>query len=313
VNHATQEATIFWTWTDEAPALATLSLLPIVQAFTKGTGIAIALSDISLAGRILASFPDYLTEAQRIPDSLAQLGALTLKPEANILKLPNISASLPQLLDAIRELQAQGFPVPDYPGVPQTDAEKDIKKRYDHVLGSAVNPVLSEGNSDRRLPASVKNFGKSHPQRLGVWSRDSRTHVATMSEGDFYGSERAITVAAPTRVRYEFLAADGTVTALKQGMALQEGDILDAAVMKAAALRAFYREQMEEARRQNVLFSLHIKATMMKVSDPVIFGHAVSIYFEPVFQKHADLFRKLGIQADHGLADLYVKIQDLIL
>jgi isocitrate dehydrogenase len=303
--------TVFWTWTDEAPALATLSFLPMVRGFIKGTGISVELSDISLAGRILANFPEYLTEEQRVPDCLAQLGELTQHPEANIIKLPNISASIPQLKGAIRELQSQGYNVPDYPENPQSDAEKSIQAQYGKVLGSAVNPVIREGNSDRRLPLSVKVFGKKHPGKLGAWSPDSKTHVANMTGGDFYGSEKSITMAAPAEARYEFVASDGTVTVLKKKMALQQGQILDTAVMHVNALRDFYEEQTEDAKQQGLLLSLHLKATMMKVSDPVIFGHAVSVYFRPVFGKHAALFAQIGVNPDNGLGDLYLKIQQL--
>ncbi len=303
--------TIIWTWTDEAPALATLSFLPIVQAFVKGTGVEVQTRDISLAGRILANFPEYLTEEQRIPDDLAQLGELTQKPEANIIKLPNISASVPQLMDAVRELQSQGYMVPDYPENPQNDAERAIQVRYANVLGSAVNPVIREGNSDRRSPVSVKAYAKRHPQKLGAWSPDSKSHVAHMTAGDFYGTETAATIVMPTDTRYEFVGADGTVTVLKKNLALREGDILDTSTMNVRVLRSFYQEQIEEAKRQQLLLSLHLKATMMKVSDPVMFGHAVSVYFKPVFEKHAEIFKRLGVNPDNGLGDLYAKIQSL--
>ncbi len=303
--------TIIWTWTDEAPALATLSFLPIVQAFVKGTGVEVETRDISLAGRILANFPEYLTEEQRIPDHLAQLGELTQKPDANIIKLPNISASVPQLMDAIKELQSQGYMVPDYPENPQNEAESAIQARYANVLGSAVNPVIREGNSDRRSPVSVKAYAKKHPQKLGAWSPDSKSHVVHMTGGDFYGSETAVTIATPASARYEFVAVDGTVTVLKKNMTLREGDILDASTMNVRALRSFYEEQIEDAKRQELLLSLHLKATMMKVSDPVMFGHAVSVYFKPVFEKHAELFKRLGVNPDNGLGDLYAKIPSL--
>ena len=306
-----QPPTIIWTWTDEAPALATLSFLPIVQSFLKETGIQLELSDISLAGRILANFPEYLDEAQRIPDHLTHLGELTQKPEANIIKLPNISASIPQLMDAIKELQAHGYAVPNYPEAPKDDSERGIQTRYAIVLGSAVNPVIREGNSDRRLPVSVKGFAKKHPQKLGSWSPDSKSHVAHMQEGDFYGSELSTTISAPAGIRFEFVAEDGSVQVLKKDMRLREGDILDVSAMNVGALRTFYREQIEDAKNQDLLLSLHIKATMMKVSDPLIFGHAVDVYFESVFQKHAALFQKLGIKADNGVGDLIAKIQGL--
>ena len=307
----TKTSTIFWTWTDEAPALATLSFLPIVRAFTKGTGISVETKDISLAGRIIANFPEYLTEEQRIPDHLAQLGELTQVPEANIVKLPNISASIPQLKGAIKELQAKGYKVPDYPESPKDDAEKAIQARYGKVLGSAVNPVIRQGNSDRRSPLSVKAFARKHPLKMGAWSPDSKTHVAHMSGGDFYGSENSVTVTKPDEVRYEFVATDGQVTVLKKKMTLQAGEILDTCVMNVRALRSFYEEQIEDAKRQGVLLSLHLKATMMKISDPVLFGHAVSVYFKPVFEKHAAVFRQLGVNPNLGLGDIYAKIQNL--
>jgi len=307
----TKTSTIFWTWTDEAPALATLSFLPIVRAFTQGTGVSVETKNISLAGRIIAGFPEYLTEAQRIPDHLAQLHELTQVPEGNIIKLPNISASIPQLKSAIKELQAKGYKVPDYPESPKDDGEKAIQARYGKVLGSAVNPVIREGNSDRRSPLSVKAFAKKHPLKMGAWSPESKTHVAHMTDGDFYGTENSVTVTKPDEVRYEFVAADGPVTVLKKKMALEAGEILDTCVMHVRALRSFYEEQIEDAKRQGVLLSLHLKATMMKVSDPVLFGHAVSVYFKPVFEKHAATFKQLGVNPNLGLGDLYAKIQRL--
>jgi isocitrate dehydrogenase len=267
--------------------------------------------DISLAGRILANFPEYLTEEQRIPDHLAQLGELTQERAAVIIKLPNISASVPQLKAAIRELQAKGYKVPDYPESPKDDAEKAIQARYAKVLGSAVNPVIRQGNSDRRSPLSVKAFARKHPLKMGAWSADSKTHVAHMTGGDFYGSETSTTTANATEVRYEFVAADGTVTLLKKKMALKEGEILDTSVMHVRALRSFYAEQIEDAKHQGLLLSLHLKATMMKVSDPVMFGHAVSVYFRPVFEKHAATFKQLGVNPNNGLGDLYAKIRGL--
>jgi len=307
----TQTSTIFWTQTDEAPALATLSFLPMVRAFTKGTGIEVEMRDISLAVRILAAFPSYLAEAQRVPDNLARLGALTRLPEANIIKLPNISASIPQLKGAIKELQSQGYKVPDYPENPKDDAEKQIQAPYAKVLGSATNPVIRDGNSDRRSPLSVKAFARKHPMKLGAWSADSKTHVAHMEVGDFYGSETSTTITGSAEARCEFVSADGTVAVLKKKMTLEEGDILDASVMRIRALRSFYQAQIEDAKQQGLLLSLHLKATMMKVSDPVMFGHAVSVYFRPVFEKHAALFRQLGVNPDNGLGDLYTKIQGL--
>ncbi len=304
-------STIIWTQIDEAPALATYSLLPIVQAFTKGTGVSVETRDISLAGRIIANFPEPLSEAQRIPDYLSQLGELTLKPEANIIKLPNISASIPQLKEAIRELQGKGYAVPDYPEAPKDDDERAIQARYAKVLGSAVNPVLREGNADRRSPLSVKAFSKKHPHKLGPWSADSKCHVAHMTGGDFYGSENSTTVPKATEVRYEFVAADGATTVLKKKMAVLEGEILDTAVMHVNALRSFYEEQLAQAKAEGLLLSLHLKATMMKVSDPVMFGHAVSVFFKDVFEKHAATFRELGVNPNFGLGDLYAKIQGL--
>ncbi len=304
-------STIIWTWTDEAPALATLSFLPIVQAFTKGTGISVEMWDISLAGRILANFPEYLNDSQRVPDYLSMLGDLTQKPEANIIKLPNISASVPQLQAAIKELQSKGFPLPDYPENPQSEEEKAVHAKYSIVLGSAVNPVIRQGNSDRRSPLSVKAFAKKHPKKLGPWSPDSKTHVSHMNKGDFYESETSVTMKTSADARYEYVAEDGTVKVLKEDMALQEGDVLDTSVMHVRQLRKFYDEQILEAKEQGVLFSLHVKTTMMKISDPVIFGHAVSAYFSPVFEKHADTINKLGVNPDNGLGDLLAKIRNL--
>jgi isocitrate dehydrogenase len=307
----TDTSTIIWTQIDEAPALATLSLLPIVQAFTKGTGVSVETRDISLAGRILALFPERLTEAQRIPDQLAQLGELTQRPEANIIKLPNVSASIPQLKEAIKELQAQGYAIPDYPESPKTDAEKEVQARYAKALGSAVNPVLREGNSDRRSPLSVKAFSRKHPHKLSAWAPDSKAHVAHMADGDFYGSETSTTMAEAANVRYEFVAADGGVTLLKKTTPLQAGEIVDTSVMHVQALRRFFDEQIEDARSKGLLLSLHLKATMMKVSDPVIFGHAVTAFYQDVFDKHAATFAQLGVNPSFGLGDIYAKIQAL--
>ena len=304
-------STIIWTWTDEAPALATLSFLPIVRAFTKGIGVSVQMWDISLAGRIIANFSEFLPQEQRIPDYLTQLGALTLAPEANIIKLPNISASIPQLMDAIKELQSKGFNIPDYPENPKDDAGRAIQVRYSKVLGSAVNPVIRQGNADRRSPASVKEFARKHPIKMGAWSPDSKSHVVHMTGGDFFGSEKSITMGAPAGVRYEFVAADGEVSVLKENVPFPANSILDTSVMCVRELRAFYEEQIEDAKRQDVLLSLHLKATMMKVSDPVLFGHAVSVYFSPVFAKHADTFKRIGVIPDNGLGDLYAKIQSL--
>jgi len=302
---------IFWTEVDEAPALATHSLLPIIQAFTKGSGVAVETKDISLAGRILANFPEHLTETQRVPDCLTELGELALTPEANIIKLPNISASIPQLVAAIKELQAQGYAVPDYPEQPRNEAEKALQARFAKVLGSAVNPVLREGNSDRRAPLSVKNFAKKHPHKMGAWSSDSKSRVAFMSQGDFFGSELSTTVPQATTVRLEFVATDGTVKVLKEKTSLKAGEIIDAAVMSVSALRAFYGEQIEIAKANGLLLSLHLKATMMKISDPAMFGHAVTVFYREVFDKHGAVFQSLGINANNGLGELLAKIQTL--
>jgi len=304
-------STIVWTKIDEAPALATYSFLPIVQAFTKGTGVSVETRDISLAGRIIANFPENLTEKQRIPDYLAQLGQLALTPEANIIKLPNISASIPQLKAAIKELQSHGYKVPDYPEDPKTDAERELQARYAKVLGSAVNPVLRQGNSDRRAPVSVKLFSKKHPHKMGAWSSDSKSHVAHMNGGDFYGSEKSITVKQPTEARIEFVAADGKTTVLKPKLKLLEGEVVDASVMNVRALRKFFEEQIEDAKKNGLLLSLHLKATMMKVSDPIMFGHAVSVFYKDVFEKHGAVLKELGVNPNNGLGDLYAKIKSL--
>ncbi|HYQ44090.1 MAG TPA: NADP-dependent isocitrate dehydrogenase [Polyangiaceae bacterium] len=305
------QPTIIYTKTDEAPALATYSLLPIVQAFTKHSGIKVETRDISLAGRILAVFAELLPPAQQVQDALAELGALTLKPEANIIKLPNISASVPQLKEAIAELQAHGFQVPDYPEVPKTEAEKDAKARYDRVKGSAVNPVLREGNSDRRAPKAVKDYARKHPHSMGKWSADSKTTVATMGENDFFSNEKSVTVAAATDVRIEFVAADGSVKVLKDKTPLKAGEIIDGTVLRKAALVSFYEQQIARAKREGVLFSLHLKATMMKVSDPIIFGYAVHVFFKDLFAKHGATFDKLGVDLNNGFGDLLSKIQSL--
>ena len=302
---------IIWTEIDEAPALATYSLLPVIQAFTKGTGVEVETSDISLAGRILANFPENLTEAQRVADNLAKLGELTQTPEANIIKLPNISASIPQLIAAIKELQSQGYNLPDYPEQPKTDAEKELQARFAKVLGSAVNPVLREGNSDRRAPLSVKNYAKKHPHKMGAWSPDSKSRVAHMTAGDFYGSETSTTVAKATTVRIEFVANDGSTVVLKEKTPLLAGEVIDTSVMNVNALRAFYAEQISAAKQESVLLSLHLKATMMKISDPIMFGHAVSVFYKDVFDKHAAPLRVLGVNLNNGLGDLYAKIQKL--
>jgi isocitrate dehydrogenase len=304
--------TILYTLTDEAPFLATQSLLPIVEAFAGTAGIAVETRDISLAARILAQFPERLSSAQRVPDDLAELGALATTPEANIIKLPNVSASVPQLKAAIRELQAQGYPLPDYPEEPQTDAELETKLRYDKVKGSAVNPVLREGNSDRRAPASVKQYARAHPHRMGKWSGDSKTHVAHMDDGDFYGSERSLTVPQATKVRIEFAPADGGApTVLKPDFALQAGEVLDAAVMHTHALARFIDAQIEDAKDKGVLFSLHLKATMMKVSDPIMFGVAVSRFYRDVLVKHGAALEQAGFDPNNGIGDLYARLPSL--
>jgi len=307
----TKASKILYTKTDEAPALATYSFLPIVKAFTKAAGVSVELRDISLAGRIIAVFPEHLTAQQKQSDDLAELGELAKTPDANIIKLPNISASIPQLKAAIKELQGKGYKLPDYPEDPKTDAEKEIKARYDKIKGSAVNPVLREGNSDRRAPLSVKQHAKKHPHKMGPWTPDSKTHVAHMTRGDFRSNEKSMTVADATDARIEFVGQDGKTTVLKPKLSLQAGEVIDATFMSRRALRQFLEEQIEDAQKQGVLFSLHMKATMMKVSDPKIFGHAVSVYYKDVFDKHAAVFQKLGVDPDNGLGDLYAKIKSL--
>jgi isocitrate dehydrogenase len=302
---------IMWTKVDEAPALATYSLLPIVEAFVGAAGVSVTLKDISLAGRILASVADKLPAAQRTNDELAELGALTLKPDANIMKLPNISASIPQLRAAIKELQGKGYAVPDYPDSPKTEAEKDIKSRYDRVFGSVVNPVLREGNSDRRAAGAVKQYARNNPHKMGAWSKDSKSHVSYMPSGDYYGSEIATTVAAATNARIELVGADGAVTVLKAKTPIQAGEIIDAAVMSRKALRAFFAEQIEAAKKEGVLFSLHVKATMMKIADPIVFGHVVSEFFADVIEKHAVALKRLGVNLNNGFGDLLTKIETL--
>lgn len=303
--------TILYTKTDEAPALATYSFLPIVQAISKHAGIAVELRDISLAGRIIATFPDFLSEDQKIGDALAELGALTLKPEANIIKLPNISASIPQLKAAIAELQSKGYQLPDYPDNPQTDADKEVRSRYDKIKGSAVNPVLREGNSDRRAPKAVKEYARQHPHSMGAWSSDSKTRVGTMGKNDFFSNEKSITVPAATEVKIEFVGADGTVTVLKEKTPLKAGEIIDSTMMSKKALVSFLGEQIAKAKADGVLFSLHMKATMMKVSDPIIFGHAVEVFFKDLIAKHATVITALGVDFKNGFGDLVAKIQTL--
>src|SRR5579863_2457217 len=302
---------IVWTKVDEAPGLATFSLLPIVQAFVGVAGVKLKLKDISLTGRIIANFPDKLTPAQKINDELAELGQLAMRPEANIIKLPNISASIPQLKAAIKELQSKGYDVPDYPDSDAAPADKEIRARYGKVLGSAVNPVLREGNSDRRAAGAVKQYARNNPHKMGAWSADSKSHVAQMSGGDFYGSEIATTVAVATNARIELVGADGAVTVLKAKTPIQAGEIIDASAMSRKALRAFYAEQIEDAKNKGVLFSLHLKATMMKISDPIVFGHAVSVFFADVFKKHAATFARIGVDPDNGVGDLLTRIETL--
>ncbi len=302
---------IVYTKTDEAPFLATHSLLPIIQRFCASSAVEFVLKDISLAGRILAAFPERLSKEQQVEDALAELGKLATTPEANIIKLPNISASVPQLKAAIAELQGQGYPLPDYPETPITEEEKAIKARYDKVKGSAVNPVLREGNSDRRAPKAVKEYAKAHPHSMGAWAKDSQTAVATMQEGDFYHNEQSVTLKAADTVRIELLTATGKTEVLKEGLALQEGEIIDATVMSKKALLAFYKEQFARAKSKGVLLSLHLKATMMKVSDPILFGYAVETFFEPLFSKYADTFKRLGVNVRNGFSDVLERISTL--
>ncbi len=302
---------IVYTRTDEAPALATESLLPILRAFAGAAGVEIEVRDISLAGRILAQFPDRLDERQRVDDALSELGELAETPEANIIKLPNISASVPQLRAAIAELQGAGFPIPDYPEAPVDDEEREIRARYDRVKGSAVNPVLRQGNSDRRASASVKEYARQHPHSMGAWSADSRSHVATMIEGDFRATERSVTVAAPGELRIERLGPDGTVTVLKDGIAIGAGDVVDAAVMRKRDLEAFLAAQIDDAMERGVLFSVHLKATMMRVSDPIIFGHAVRAYFAGAFERYGDALGSVGVNPNDGLGALLERIEQL--
>jgi len=302
---------ITWTKVDEAPALATYSLLPVVEAFVGAAGVSVKLKDISLAGRILANFPEKLTPAQRINDELTELGELATRPEANIIKLPNISASIPQLNAAIKELQGKGYNVPDYPDNPATEAEKEIKSRYGKVFGSVVNPVLREGNSDRRAAGAVKQYARNNPHKMGAWSADSKSHVAYMSGGDYFGSEISTTVASATNARIELVGADGAVTVLKAKTPIDAGEIIDAAVMGRKALRAFFAEQIDAAKKEGVLFSLQVKATMMKIADPIVFGHAVSVYFADVIEKHAATLKRLGVNLNNGFGDLLTKIETL--
>ncbi|MDP4537802.1 NADP-dependent isocitrate dehydrogenase [Alkalimonas collagenimarina] len=307
---STEHSTIIYTETDEAPALATYSLLPIIQAFTKAAGVAVETRDISLSGRIIASFPEFLTEQQRIADALTELGELAKTPHANIIKLPNISASIPQLKAAIKELQEQGYALPDYPSEAKTEQEQDIKARYDKIKGSAVNPVLREGNSDRRAPVSVKNYAKKHPHKMGVWSKDSKSHVAHMEDGDFFSSEQSTTFAAADDLKI-VLNANGKQQVLKASVPVLAGEVVDAAVMSKKALCAFFEKETAAAKAEGVLLSLHLKATMMKVSDPIMFGHAVRVYFKDVFAKHADTFAELEVDPSNGFGDVVAKIAQL--
>ncbi|HEY4142185.1 MAG TPA: NADP-dependent isocitrate dehydrogenase, partial [Pseudolabrys sp.] len=302
---------IIWTKVDEAPALATYSLLPIVEAFVRTAGVSVTLKDISLTGRILANFPEKLKPEQKVNDELTELGKLAMKPEANIIKLPNISASIPQLKAAIKELQSKGYDVPNYPDSDATPADKEIRARYSKVLGSAVNPVLREGNSDRRAAGAVKAYARSHPHKMGVWSKDSKTRVAHMTGNDFYGSEVATTMAAPTNARIEFVGNDGAVTVLKAKTPLQAGEIIDCSVMNAKALRAFFADAIEAAKKDGILFSLHVKTTMMKISDPMVFGYCISVFFADVFKKHGATLTKLGVNPDTGVGEMMIKIETL--
>lgn len=307
----TDKSKIIYTITDEAPALATHSLLPIIKAFTASSGVDVETRDISLAGRILASFPKYLTPEQRISDDLAELGTLVKQPEANIIKLPNISASVPQLQAAIKELQDKGYQLPNYPEEPQNEAEKSIKYTYDKIKGSAVNPVLREGNSDRRAPVSVKAYARKHPHSMGAWSNNSKSHVASMSNNDFFGNEQSITIDKACTVSVEFIDEKGQRKVLKENLALLDKEVIDATVLNKAALVEFYEQEIEKAKTEDVLLSLHLKATMMKVSDPIIFGHAVKVYYKDVFAKYADIFEQLGVDANNGIGDVYAKIKRL--
>ena len=306
-----QSATIIYTHTDEAPALATYSLLPVIRGFAKTAGIAVETRDISLAGRILAGFPEKLTDEQNQADALAELGELVKTPNANIIKLPNISASVPQLASAIQELQEHGFDVPDFPDEPSTAKEKEVRDRYARILGSAVNPVLREGNSDRRVAGPVKDFAKKNPHSMGSWSADSNSHVASMSDNDFCGSEQSHTMAEADAVRIELVGQDGGVTILKEMLALQAAEVIDSSVMSRQALREFLGKEIADAKANDILFSVHLKATMMKVSDPIIFGHAVSVFFADVFTKHAAVFDDIGVNPNNGLGDLYARIENL--
>lgn len=307
----TDNAKIIYTKTDEAPFLATYSFMPIIKAFTNAAGVEVELRDISLAGRILANFPDYLKDGQKVADALTELGELAKKPEANIIKLPNISASIPQLTAAIKELQNKGYTLPDYPEEAHTEKEKEIKARYDKVKGSAVNPVLREGNSDRRAPKAVKEYARKHPHYMGEWSSDSKSHVATMSQNDFRSNEKSLTLDNPARVNIEFINQDGKLTILKEGIELQKGEVIDGTYMSKKALLDFLEKEIQDAKEKGVLFSIHLKATMMKVSDPIIFGHAVRVYFKDLFEKHGKTLQGLGVDVNNGFGDLESRIQEL--
>ncbi len=307
----TMDQRIIYTITDEAPALATVSLLPVIRAFTGSAGVKIETSDISLAGRILAHFPEYLSDEQKAADDLGALGELVQRPDANIIKLPNISASVPQLQQAVRELQQKGYQIPDYPEQPASAEEEGIRQRYDSIKGSAVNPVLREGNSDRRAPDAVKHYARRHPHSMGTWEKDSRTHVASMQDGDFYGSEQSVVLDAPATVRIELAADDGSTVILKDHLQLKAGEIVDSAVMNTRKLRTFLSEQIADAKEQDVLLSIHLKATMMKVSDPIIFGHAFSVFFEELFSRYGERLTALGVDPRLGMKDLLNRLEQL--
>ncbi|HAS23320.1 MAG TPA: NADP-dependent isocitrate dehydrogenase, partial [Idiomarina loihiensis] len=307
---STDKAKIIYTETDEAPRLATYSFLPFIEAFTKAAGVSVETRDISLAGRIISQFPEYLTEEQRQSDALAELGEMAKTAEANIIKLPNISASIPQMTACIKELQKQGYKLPDYPFDPQTDEETDVRSRYDKVKGSAVNPVLREGNSDRRAPSAVKNYAKKHPHRMGEWSKDSKSHVAHMNEGDFYGSEKSVTSASEDTFKIVF-ESNGEQKVLKESVPVLAGEVVDAATMSKKQLQAFFEKETVAAKEQGVLLSLHLKATMMKVSDPIMFGHAVRVFYKDVLEKHADLMKEIEFDPSNGIGDLYGKLDKL--
>ncbi|MBU6467147.1 MAG: NADP-dependent isocitrate dehydrogenase, partial [Burkholderiales bacterium] len=308
---STKQPTIIYTLTDEAPALATAAFLPIVRSFAAPAGIHVETSDISVASRILSQFPEYLTEARRVPDNLAMLGKLTLSPDANIIKLPNVSASVSQLGAAIKELQGKGYAIPDYPENPTTDEEKDIRARYNKCIGSAVNPVLREGNSDRRAPRAVKEYARKHPHSMAEWSQASRSHVSHMHHGDFYAGEKSLTIGKACDVKMELVGKSGKTVVLKPKLSLKDGEIIDSMFMSKKALLAFYEKEIEDAYKTGVMFSLHVKATMMKVSHPIVFGHCVRIFYKDAFEKHAALFDELGVNVNNGMVDLYNKISTL--